>query len=286
MIFTALTTALAVTCDSSDDLCTTLNQTIGLINQSAGRTLVHEGAAARLRPQAVYDDLASARDALVDGGCLLPGTSVNRHVGVYNTRLGTFTGRRNDTLPIIGTIEDGTFAYTPPPTGGAGGFHADRKIVGFYNGFERLPAVGRWIRNSGRNGAFVSINVRCNGTHRPDQALAGWAQEPPPPGLWDPTLPGNREIGLPGTGLISTGFIRPFRRSQVVCTSADPAVLQIVGDPVVATLDHFGNLYLQVTIAEGETGEIHCGFGSDVADATHPVATVTYAELDTGLPPL
>lgn len=290
MILTAFSTALAVTCDSSDVLCSAIDETVQVINDAAGRTLVHEGAVARLRPQAIYNQIASARDALVAGGCLVGyPDQASRHAGVYSIATGTFEGDYVTPLstpsPIQGTISDGELTYVVPPIGGTARFGGDRKIVGFQNGFTRYVAAGRWIRNQGNNGVFVGIVTPCNGTQRPDQALAGWAQAPLPADFWVPSVPGNQTKQINGSGGASTGFFRPYRRESVVCTSADPAVLQLAGDPVVATVDHVDQLILQLTIAEGESGVIRCGFGTDVADATEPVMTVVYFEPDTGLVP-
>lgn len=276
------TVASAATCDPSEYVCNQLDHVVAILNEFVGNTVVHEGAKARLRPQAIYEAMASGRDALITGGCYTGGTALGhrQRVGTYDANTHTFRVRRKDNDTVFeGTFGSGAYQYGR----GRGQYGDDGTIAGWSRSQFRDAAVGRWIRIRGRRGLFVTSDYECKGPNRPDQALAHWFPEDLT-STFTPFFSPERLMEVPGNSFVTfdTVHVLAWSRREVVCTSSDPSVLTLSPDPWTQTVSHGAYLDIPGTIIDGGTAEILCGFDS-VDNATHVVIRVEQGPIDTGM---
>lgn len=161
-------TAVALDCEALDfDVCSTTESIVESLNEQRGSLVVHEDAAARLQPIAVYEKLARVRDQLDQKGCVMAGWSA----GVYGADAGRWDGVYDDGAEPgvwVGDYDLGSKTLGGTWTDAAGD-HVAGELFSAFNkqgqavadmGVSRLLA-GVWIRERGRTGLFAFLHGDC-----------------------------------------------------------------------------------------------------------------------------
>lgn len=167
------------------ETCAAVDAVQELVNTQAGSAVIHDGAASRLRPAAIYDRLEAFRQA-VGTGCRADGLVPGHAGGLYHHGSRTWSGAFD--LAGSGATSAGTGGLNPPARAFAGTVLAPAATRTLGGGFSAYATSGHlaadldlhgvvggaWIRTSGSNGVWVARTTTCDGGVNPSDALEAW----------------------------------------------------------------------------------------------------------------
>ncbi|MCB9673163.1 MAG: hypothetical protein H6734_27105 [Alphaproteobacteria bacterium] len=290
-----LSSALALTCDSSTTICQRMDVIVAEINAAAGEIVVDD--ASPVTPQRVHDALDALRADLVARSCWVDDQDIGFVVGYYQG--GKLVGGTR--IEPSGVTERTNAVATNPDTRttqlffeSSAGFdlayghmRLEGASAGDFGDFPAEPAFGRLLRLQGSRGVGVAVYRGCDGT-------AGPWDIPGVPGVdWFTSSPAGLDYFETGpiSGVTDPGVYTINRRlnlyhaATVSCASSSSGVL-LPSDPVEVALNGRSsqpNLTIPGVLVTGD-GHVDCTWTSARPSGGRVFeANIT---VDSGVPPL